>query len=83
MKKYLFYLLSLTQHFCFSQTNIYDTIVHNSLNRTFLLHIPPAYNPSIPTPLVIGLHGGGALTVGTVWNKRLNLFQNQTQVIFY
>ncbi|GAB4209787.1 MAG: hypothetical protein Fur0023_22120 [Bacteroidia bacterium] len=45
-----------------AQTNIYDTIVHNSLNRTYLLHIPASYNPANPTPLVIGLHGGGALS---------------------
>jgi polyhydroxybutyrate depolymerase len=45
-----------------AQTNLNDTIVHNSLNRTYLLHIPASYNAANPTPLVIGLHGGGALS---------------------
>lgn len=42
------------------QVKIYDTIVHASLNRTYLLHIPPAYNAATSVPLVIGLHGGGS-----------------------
>lgn len=52
--------------FCFkfitAQTDIYDSITHASLKRTYLIHIPSSYNPANPTPLIIGLHGGGALS---------------------
>jgi polyhydroxybutyrate depolymerase len=62
MKKIVFHILIII--FCFksalAQTNIYDTIKYASLNRTFLLHIPPSYSSQTSTPLVIGLHGGGS-----------------------
>ncbi len=44
------------------QTNIYDSIKVGILNRTYLLHIPPSYNPASPMPLVIGLHRGGSFS---------------------
>lgn len=64
MKKHLITVLLLIFGFKIitAQTNLYDTIVHNSLNRTYLLHIPASYNAANPTPLIIGLHGGGALS---------------------
>jgi poly(3-hydroxybutyrate) depolymerase len=31
----------------------------NGLERTYLVHVPAAYKPQIPLPLVIMLHGGG------------------------
>lgn len=32
---------------------------HDGLERTYLVHVPPGYRPSRPTPLVVALHGGG------------------------
>lgn len=32
--------------------------VHDGLQRTYLLHLPPAYDGSAPFPLVIAMHGG-------------------------
>lgn len=32
---------------------------HNNLTRLYKLHIPEKYNASIPTPLLVALHGGG------------------------
>jgi len=34
-------------------------LVHRDLKRTFLLHVPPQYQPDTSLPLVIVLHGGG------------------------
>lgn len=45
-----------------AQINVYDSIKHASLERTYQLHVPSAYNSANPTPLVIGLHGGGSLS---------------------
>jgi polyhydroxybutyrate depolymerase len=62
MKKYLIFSSALLFVFISieAQKNIYDTIVHGPLHRTFLLHIPSSYNSANPTPLVIALHGGGS-----------------------
>ncbi|GAB4450501.1 MAG: hypothetical protein OHK0041_12520 [Anaerolineales bacterium] len=35
------------------------TLLHNGIERTYLLHIPPSYDESKPALLVIALHGGG------------------------
>lgn len=36
------------------------TLLHEDRERTYFLHIPPAYDSIKPTPLVIVLHGGTA-----------------------
>jgi len=33
------------------------SITYNIANRTYLLHVPPDYNPTTPLPLVVVLHG--------------------------
>ena len=35
------------------------TLVHDGLERRYLVHVPKGYDASKPTPLVIALHGGG------------------------
>lgn len=45
-----------------AQINVYDSIRHASLERTYQLHVPSAYNSANPIPLVIGLHGGGSVS---------------------
>lgn len=50
----------------FAQTEFTDSIVHQGLNRTFIVHLPPTYNGTDKVPLIMVLHGGGngdALTV--------------------
>jgi polyhydroxybutyrate depolymerase len=44
------------------QINQYDSILYKTKERTFELHVPSTYNPSNPTPLVIAMHGGGAIS---------------------
>ena len=39
----------------FAQT---DTIPHDGLDRSYLLHVPPSYTGDEPTPLIIAMHGG-------------------------
>lgn len=36
------------------------TIQHGGLDRTFELHLPPGYDPTAPTPLVMNFHGLGS-----------------------
>ena len=40
--------------------NDYRAIKSEGLDRTFLVHIPPNYDPNTPTPLVLNFHGLGA-----------------------
>ncbi len=35
------------------------TIVSSGVRREFVLHVPPSYDGSTPTPLVISMHGAG------------------------
>ncbi len=42
-----------------SETNNTDSIIFGGLERTYILHIPPAYDKTKALPLVIMLHGGG------------------------
>jgi polyhydroxybutyrate depolymerase len=41
----------------FPYANMMDTVIHDGIIRTYLLHIPPGYSESEQTPLVIALHG--------------------------
>lgn len=36
------------------------SIQHDGLERSYRVHVPPKYDASRPTPLLISLHGGGA-----------------------
>jgi polyhydroxybutyrate depolymerase len=36
------------------------TITVGDLKRSYLVHIPPKYDPKKPTPVVLAFHGGGA-----------------------
>ncbi len=42
------------------ETGDYEfSLVHDGLTRKYFVHVPPSYNPSTPTPLVLNFHGGG------------------------
>jgi len=49
----------------------YDSILHNSINRTYLLHLPTSYIPGNNMSLIIAMHGGFG------WGTQL---QNQSQL---
>lgn len=35
------------------------TLGHGGLSRKVVVHVPPSYDPKLPTPLVLAFHGGG------------------------
>jgi polyhydroxybutyrate depolymerase len=41
----------------FSQQTIYDTMMHDGLDRNFILYVPASYAPGTPAPMVFNLHG--------------------------
>lgn len=44
----------------------FHSMKYDGVERTYILHVPPAYNERHPVPLVISLHGGG----GNAENQR-------------
>lgn len=73
MKKHLIHILKLglfllsfgvsTQYIRGEQTKSGSiestfTLIHGGLNRKYSVHIPPSYDKSIPTPVVLNFHGG-------------------------
>ena len=57
MKNFLIIGLLLSATLGFSQQTINDTIVHDGLNRNFILYVPASYTPGTPVPLVFNFHG--------------------------
>ena len=55
MKKLL--LILITPFILKSQEVIESTILHNDLNRSYILYIPNSYSETTTTSLVINLHG--------------------------
>ncbi|MEP1488425.1 MAG: alpha/beta hydrolase-fold protein [Algibacter sp.] len=39
----------------------YESILSDGLERTYFVHLPASYNPSISYPLIFAMHGGGQL----------------------
>lgn len=33
------------------------TLTHDQMTRTYRVHVPPGYDPALPTPVVVDLHG--------------------------
>ena len=56
MRKILFIILS-APFFLFCQQVTETTIMHNGLERSYILYVPASYSTNIETPLVLNLHG--------------------------
>jgi polyhydroxybutyrate depolymerase len=41
------------------QGDVTRTLQVDGRERSYLLHVPPSYDPEVPTPVVLALHGGG------------------------
>jgi polyhydroxybutyrate depolymerase len=39
----------------------------DGVERTYIVHIPPSYDPSIKVPIVVVLHGGGGTAKSAIW----------------
>jgi polyhydroxybutyrate depolymerase len=40
------------------------SLVHDGINRTYILHLPTSYDGSVPVPLLIAMHGYGGTAAG-------------------
>lgn len=55
-----------------AQTNITDSILHQSYQRKFMVHLPPNYNNNSKRALVINLHGGSGNMINAQGFSMLN-----------
>jgi len=56
MKK-LFITLIITPYLIISQNITAETILHDGLERSYILYVPASYSENNPVPLVLNLHG--------------------------
>ncbi|MCF8364600.1 MAG: prolyl oligopeptidase family serine peptidase [Bacteroidales bacterium] len=57
MKSIVIIILIFVSSHLFCQQTIYDTIIHDDLQRSFILYVPDSYAPDIAAPLVFNFHG--------------------------
>lgn len=55
------------QSWAHAQLTINDTIVHDAIDRDFILYVPSSYNPSVPAPLVFNFHGYTSTASQQMW----------------
>jgi len=62
MRKLLLFYFLIAAGYCTSQQGITttDSIFHDGIIRTYITYIPPSYNPSSASPLVLNFHGRGS-----------------------
>lgn len=53
--------------FSFGQQTINGTIIHNDLQRDYILFVPEIYNPDMATPLVLNFHGYTSSAIEQMW----------------
>lgn len=51
----------------FTQDTINGTIIHNEIEREYILYIPDIYSGNTPAPLVLNFHGYGGSASGQMW----------------
>lgn len=56
MKKIII-LLSIIPHLIISQEVTTETMLHDGLERSYILYVPQSYSSNTPVPLVLNLHG--------------------------
>mgnify|MGYP006269124603 CR=1 FL=1 len=83
LRKILFLLLPFG---CFSpqllaQSNHFDSLTHQNVQRQYAVHLPPGYTGTVNLPLVITLHGGSGTYVNVQGFTQMNQVSNQNGFI--
>lgn len=65
----------------FGQSNIVDSILHQTYQRKFMVHFPPNFNTSTQRALVLNLHGGSGNMVNAQGFSMLNPVADQNNFI--
>lgn len=64
-----------------AQLNISDSLEHQSLQRKYIVHLPPDYSPDIQYPLVMVLHGGSGNYQSVQGFTQMNPVSNQNNFL--
>lgn len=59
--------LLLAAVFCSGQQTINGSIMHDGLQRDYVLYVPATYNPGTPTPLIFNFHGYTSTANEQMW----------------
>jgi polyhydroxybutyrate depolymerase len=56
--------------------------LHDGVARSFILHVPASYDPGVPRPLLVVLHGGGGSARGMFNAHPLEAYAESTGTVF-
>ncbi|MEL7123904.1 MAG: T9SS type A sorting domain-containing protein [Bacteroidota bacterium] len=77
----IIFLVVLPTAYSFSQRNVFDSLLHQDIQRHYIVHLPPAYDSSLSVPTVIILHGGSGNYQTAQGFTQMNLVSNQNQFL--
>jgi len=60
MKSYLLLFFMICTSVVIAQQSIPGTLMHDGVERSYLLYVPSTYDENLPTPLVFNFHGYGS-----------------------
>lgn len=77
------YFLAVTLFISFSSilNAQFDSLIYNSRQRTFLVHLPASYDGQAKIPLLIAMHGGGGSALNLQNQSGLSLAADQNDFI--
>lgn len=56
----LFFVGLIFSNWMLAQTTVNGSLVHDGINRSYILYVPTSYDPAKPAPLVLNFHGLGS-----------------------
>jgi len=81
-KTFYFFLLLLAWPVAlFAQTNLTDSLLHQNLQRQFMVHLPPGFSSSQQRALVVNLHGGSGNMVSAQGFSQMNPVADQNNFV--
>lgn len=84
MRYLLYFLLLISSFFACAQSNITHTIFQDTVQRSFLVHLPTGYQPGTPVSCVFVFHGSGATAVQQqVYSKMDNVANANGFIVVY
>jgi polyhydroxybutyrate depolymerase len=55
-----------------TSSTVTHTLIHDGVQRSYILYIPSSVDPSLPTPLVIAMHGGTGNAGSIIFSSEFN-----------